>query len=157
MDEQVTNDMEWETEDLVPPSVRAAQLAGGRRRLDGRPYPLGVPSTDPTALAAELAATRALLACGAPAEVVAVVSTLVHDLGGALVPARYADPATTLPVDISLGLSEPMLPVADPISVAAMRLSAVLPEFLEAARLVLVRMHSALPGPAADGLRGDAS
>lgn len=70
-----------------------------------------------------------------------MVSTLVHDLGGALVPARYADPGTAVPVDISLGLSEPLLPFADPISVAAMRLGAVLPEFLEAARLVLDRLR----------------
>ncbi|WP_164860598.1 GGDEF domain-containing protein [Rhodococcus sp. X156] len=71
----------------------------------------------------------------------AIVSTLVHDLGGALVVARYADPATTVPLDVALGLAEPLLPCADPVSVAAMRLRAVLPEFLEAARLVLSRMR----------------
>jgi hypothetical protein len=139
----------------VPPSVRAARLAGTRKRETGRAYPLGVASSHLTALGAELAATQALLRAESADEVAAIVSTLVHDLGGALVPARYADPATTIPVDVSLGLTEPFLPSADPISVAAMRLGAVLPEFLEAARLVLVRLSSGRPGSAADPSAGD--
>ena len=127
--------------DAVPPSVLAAQRAGGRSRHERRAYPVATASRDPEALAVELAATQALVRAQSAAEVGAVVSTLVHDLGGALVPARYADPGTAVPVDISLGLSEPLLPFADPISVTAMRLTEVLPEFLEDARLVLDRLH----------------
>lgn len=133
-------------EDAVPPSVLAARQAGGRgRRSDNdRAYPLTATSRDLEALGAELAATQALLRAESAAAVGAVVSTLVHDLGGAVVPARYADPATVIPVDVSLGLTEPLLPYADPVSVAAMRLGAVLPEFLEAARLVLSRLQGEL-------------
>lgn len=127
------------TDDPMPPSVRAARLAG--QRHNGRAYPLPLVPPDPACVAAELAATQALLRVSSADEVRTIVSTLVHDLGGALVPARYADPSTAIPVDVSLGLSEPLLPVADPVSVAAMRLSAVLPEFLEAARLVVARVQ----------------
>lgn len=133
-------------EDAVPPSVLAARQAGARaRRSDNdRAYPSPPPSQDLEALGAELAATQALLRTESAAEVGAIVSTLVHDLGGALVPARYADPATVIPVDVSLGVAEPLLPFADPVSIATMRLSAVLPEFLEAARLVLSRLQGEL-------------
>jgi diguanylate cyclase (GGDEF)-like protein len=133
-------------EDAVPPSVLAARQVGARaRRSDnGRAYPLTAASQGLEALGAELAATQALLRAESAAEVCAVVSTLVHDLGGTLVPARYADPATVVPVDVSLGLSEPLLPFAEPVSVAAMRLNAVLPAFLEGARLVLSRLRGDL-------------
>jgi hypothetical protein len=93
------------------------------------------------ALAAELAATQALLRATSADEVAAIVSTLVHDLGGALVSARYADPAMALPVDVSLGQSEPLLPYADPVSVSSMRLRTVLPGFLEAALLAQSRLR----------------
>lgn len=130
-------------DDALPPSVLAAQQAGARpRRRKGRAYPLTPSSDDPKALVAQLAATQALLRAESAAEVSDVVSTLVHDLGGVLVPARFADPRSALAVDVSLGVGEPMLPSADPVSVAAMRLSAVVPEFLETARLVLSRLQS---------------
>jgi diguanylate cyclase (GGDEF)-like protein len=129
-------------EEAAPPSEVAARQAGlGRREGGGRAYPSPALSQDPLATAAELAATQALVRCESAAEVSAVVATLVHDLGGALVLARYADPSTVVSVDVSLGLSEPLLPYAEPVSVAMMRLNAVLPAFLEAARLVLSRLH----------------
>ncbi len=59
-------------------------------------------------------------------------------------PARLADPASSLPVDVSLGLSEPLLPYADPVSVAAMRLAQLLPEMVEVALLVVVRLRGEL-------------
>ncbi|MRK03195.1 diguanylate cyclase [Aeromicrobium sp. S22] len=126
---------------LVPPSVAAARPAHARHD-SGRAYPPGTNSQDTSAVGAELAATQALLRAQSADEVGAIVSTLVHDLGGALVVARYADPAMTVPVDVSLGLSEPVLPFADPVSVAAMRLGAILPDFLEAARLVISRLQA---------------
>ena len=133
-------------DDAVPPSALAAREAGARpRRIDsGRAYPATPASGDLEALGAELAATQALLRAESPAAVGAVMLTFVHDLGGVVVPARYAAPATAIPLDVSLGLSEPLLPLADPVSVAAMRLNAVLPEFLEAARLVLSRLQGDL-------------
>lgn len=56
-------------------------------------------------------------------------------------PARLADPACTLPLDVSLGLSEPLLPYAEGVSVAAMRLAQLLPELVEDARLVVTRLR----------------
>lgn len=140
------DDVEPRPEHGLPPSVRAARHAGARarREKDGRAYSLPDPSQDVEALGAELAATHALLRAESASEVASVVSNLVHDLGGAVVPARYADSATVIPVDVSLGLSEPLLPFADPVSVTAMRLSTVLPEFLEVARLVLSRLQGEL-------------
>jgi diguanylate cyclase (GGDEF)-like protein len=137
------DDMGLPSEDALTPSVLAARQAGAqtRRRDRGRAYPPTAASHDPTALGAELAATQALLRAESTAEVGDIVSTFVHDLGGALVPARYADPATVIPVDVSLGLSEPLLPFADPVSVESMRLGSGLPEFLEAAQLVLSRLQ----------------
>lgn len=126
----------------MPPSVRAAQAhaESQRHRDDARAYGLPTRSRDVEALGAELAATHALVRARTPDDVTRVVVTLVHDLGGALVPARYADPAVA-PIDVSLGLSEPMLPHADPVSVAAMRIGMVMPGFLETARLVLHRLQ----------------
>lgn len=92
---------------------------------------------DHDALSAVLAATRALLRTTSPTHVTDVVATLVHDLGGGLVPARLADDGTAVQIDVSLGLSEPLLPWAEPVSLAAMRLTTVLPGFVEDARLVL--------------------
>ncbi|WP_159085851.1 hypothetical protein [Aeromicrobium chenweiae] len=142
----MTDDNGAGPEHAQPPSVLAARLAGTPQRHDGRAYPVGGAVLDPAATSAELAATQALVRAASATEVSAVVSTLVHDLGGALVVARYADPATAVPVDVSLGLSEPVLPCAEPVSVAAMRLAAVLPEFLEAARLVLSRLPDRTAG-----------
>lgn len=142
----MTTQPEPRPEGAVPPSVLAARRAGVRTRHSDtdRAYPLPAPFHDLEALGVEIAATQALLRTESAAEVHAIVSTLVHDLGGALVPARYADPASVIPLDVSLGLSEPLLPYADPVSIAAMRLGAILPGFLEAARQVLSRLHGEL-------------
>ncbi len=93
------------------------------------------------ATAVRLAATRALLTAVTPEEVAAIVSTLVHDLGGGLVPARLDD-GSMLPLDVSLGLSEPKLAWAEPVSVAAMRVESVLPSFLEDAKVALHRLQA---------------
>ena len=132
-------------EDAVPPSVLAARRGGARTRWSdlARAYPL-VASDDRQALCAELGATRALLRAESPAEGGAVVLTLVIDLGGSLVAARDADPARAVPVDVSLGLSEPLLPLADPGSVVAVRLRDILPGFLETARLTLARLQGSV-------------
>jgi len=89
----------------------------------------------------QAAALRALLRATSADQVPPVLATFVRDLGGGLVPARLADPANTLPVDVAFGASEPMLPYADPVSVAAMRLAQLLPEMMEDARLVIRRLQ----------------
>ncbi|HYO40249.1 MAG TPA: hypothetical protein VER39_11385 [Nocardioidaceae bacterium] len=138
-----TPDPEQGPGEALPPSVQAARRAhaAGRRRTARAYAPVAAPG-DPAALAAELAATQALLRAESAEQVAAIVSTLVHDLGGALVSARYADPAMVLPVDVSLGQSEPLLPYADPVSVSSMRLRTVLPGFLEAALQVQSRLRA---------------
>jgi hypothetical protein len=96
----------------------------GRLTAQPRAHPHVVAGEDgdADAAAAQLAATRALLRAGAPEEVAAIVANLVHDLGGGLLPARLDAGGTALPLDVSLGLSEPNLAWAEPVSVAAMRL-----------------------------------
>lgn len=131
-------------EGSLPPAVVAARQArrlAAPRRGGARAYPLVDASADVPALAAELAATQAVLVADTPEQLAAIVATLVRDLGGALVLARLADPASTVQLDVSLGLSEPLLPFADPVSVVAMRLNAVLPGFVERARLALSRLQ----------------
>lgn len=127
----------------LPPSVRAARARRRVRPPDGGPeraYPAVEVGDDPDATAVRLAATRALLTATTPQDVTLVVATLVHDLGGGLLPARLDPRSTALPLDVSLGLSEPMVPWAEPVSLAAMRLESVLPGFLEDARSVLGRL-----------------
>lgn len=128
----------------LPPSVLAAKRdqRAYRRRGGGthRAYPVVDVPDDPEAAAVELAATRALLDVTSPAEAAEVVATLVHDLGGGLVPARLAE-SSSVPIDVSLGLSEPLLPWAEPVSVAEFRLGAVLPQFVDAARRVVNRLQ----------------
>lgn len=127
----------------LPPSVLAARRAKAPVRpvgSGGRAYPAAGEDADDAEV--QLAATRALLVATEPHEVAAVVATLVRDLGGGLVPARLAHDSAALPLDVSLGLSEPLLPWVEPVSVARMRLSRVLPVVLADARRVLDRLHA---------------
>lgn len=132
-------------ETVPPPAVLAAQRTGvsGAARVNARKraYPAVLAVEDQAAVTAQLCATRALLSAGTPQQVADIVMTLVHDLGGAVIPARLADMTCTVPIDVSLGLSEPLLPWADPVSLAAMRLATVLSDFLVDARLVLCSLQ----------------
>jgi hypothetical protein len=134
--------------DQLPPSVLAARNARGSDRPPNgggaRAYLEVVTGEDGDADAAavQLAATRALLTAATPEEVAALVATLVRDLGGGLLPARLDVRGVALPLDVSLGLSEPKLAWAEPVSVAAMRLESVLPLFVEDARVVLNRLQA---------------
>ena len=132
-------------DEQLPPSVLAARRtaphARDRARAAGRAYPAIAVDDDVAAAGPHLAATRALLAAATPDEVAGIVVTLVHDLGGGIVPVRLAGTDVVLPVDVSLGLSEPMLAWADPVSMAAMRLSRILPTFVEDARTVVGRLR----------------
>lgn len=119
-----------------------ASFAARRARrpvVDSRPYP-----TCDDAGRVEALATRALLHAQDPQEVQAVVTTAIHDLGGAVVPA-HLEPDDLLGLDVSLGLSAPLLVVADPLSVAAMELRHVVPQLLEDARVVLRRLPDRRP------------
>ncbi|MGJ7450645.1 cobalamin B12-binding domain-containing protein [Aquipuribacter sp. MA13-6] len=115
----------------------------------GRAYPPTPPAADPDAVAHQLQATRALLRARTRSEVVDILATFVHDLGGAVLPARLGGPGI-LPVDISLGLSEPMLVRIDDISISAMRLENLLVVLLADARHAVARLRpDAAPEPRA--------
>lgn len=122
-------------------AARRSRAAGtSPRPTSERFYAVDAVVDDHEALAAVLPATRALLTATRPEQVAGILATLVHDLGGGLVPARLADD-NALPMDVGLGLGEPVLPWAEPVSLAAMRLSAILPGFMEDALGVLHRLR----------------
>ena len=133
---------------LSSPSRRATQLSRPRAAsaVPGR-RPDGLPDFDTEALKAVYQATRELLRIGKPSDAVAALVTLVHRLGGATTPARLAG-ADALPLDLSFGESEPILPVAEPFSLARLRLEALLPALIEDARHVveLVRWRQRVAG-----------
>jgi diguanylate cyclase (GGDEF)-like protein len=86
---------------------------------------------DTTGDGCALAATRALLTVRSRAEAAGVMRTVIDDMGGCTVPARLAGP-DAIPVDVSLGVGEPMVVlVLDPMDLASLRLARHLPVLVE--------------------------
>jgi diguanylate cyclase (GGDEF)-like protein len=81
-------------------------------------------------------ATRSLLRLRTDGDARRLAEHLVHELGGRLVPVGTDDPSV-IPVDVSFGDGEPMLPAAPPGSVARAVLERYLAPFLLDARHVL--------------------
>lgn len=108
-------------------------------RVSAPASPTSVATGSP-ALVAVHEATRALIATGSPREVVDVVTGLVDTLGAAVVPARLAGP-DALPLDLTFGMDEPLLPAAEPASVPRLHLEVLLPTFLEDARRVVMALR----------------
>ena len=79
---------------------------------------------------------RQLLHADSADQVRAILLTAVHQLGGTTVTADHAD-GLALPVDLTLGQGEPLLPAADPGSVAHMHLERHLPGLVADARQAL--------------------
>ena len=123
--------------DLAAPSGDGDGEGGG----DGSAGPAGsagaaslpVPGIDPGVLRAAYGATRALLFVRSPDEAVDVVVALVGELGGTVAAADGAGP-DGLPIDVSLGERPPLVPVAEPYSLARLRLEQVLPTVVGDAR-----------------------
>ncbi len=88
------------------------------------------------ALSVVLDATRALLWIETAADASAVARDLVEDLGGVMVAAITAT-GDALPVDVSFGVGEPVLPAAPRSSVARMLLERHLPIFARDAQRAL--------------------
>lgn len=105
----------------------------GRRPVVATAYPLPTAGLDPLALEAAYRATRALLYIRTAEHAVDILIEVVLDLGGEVVPAAEAG-ADALPLDLSLGVRSPLLPVADPYSVARLQLERVLPIVVDDAR-----------------------
>ena len=112
------------------------------------PVPLSA-GLDAGALEAAYAATRALLRIRKPAQAGRILARLVRELGGEVVEAEHA-PAEALPLDISFGEGPPLLPVAEPLSVARLHLERVLPTVLDDARH-MVLLTRRLDPPRAGG------
>ncbi|MFL5881544.1 MAG: hypothetical protein ACJ782_15970, partial [Actinomycetota bacterium] len=80
-------------------------------------------------------------------EATEILIAAVHRLGGSTIPAAQAD-SWALPIDLSFGEGEPVLPVAEPLSLARMQLEQVLPGLVEDARraVQLLRRSEDLDG-----------
>jgi DNA-binding transcriptional MerR regulator len=92
-------------------------------------------------------ATRGLLYITSAREATEILVAAVHRLGGSTIPAGQAD-SWALPIDLSFGEGEPILPVAEPFSLARMQLEQVLPGLVEDARraVQLLRRSEDLDG-----------
>jgi DNA-binding transcriptional MerR regulator len=86
-------------------------------------------------LAAVHETTRAIVHAATPADVVAVLAGFVRGTGASLVHAQIDD--AVLPVDLSFGEGPPILPRAEPMSVARMTLEGALPALVEDARRLI--------------------
>jgi hypothetical protein len=91
--------------------------------------PVDVP---PDTVPAVDAFRRDIVAAATDAEVVDALLRLVVALGGQIVRARTVDPHV-LPIDLSLGVSTPLLAEAEAASVARLALEQVLPGAVEVA------------------------
>jgi diguanylate cyclase (GGDEF)-like protein len=101
------------------------------------PPPQRRPEPSPDhALSAVLSATRALLWIQTPADVAAVARDLVSVLGGRVVPARLAA-GDAVPVDLSFGAGEPVVPAVPGTGNARVLLERHLPAFVRDAQRVL--------------------
>ena len=123
------------------PSGRAATVRQRRRTATAAGQP------DWELLETAHQATRALLYITSAREATEILIAAVHRLGGATVPAERAD-SWALPIDLSFGDGEPILPVAEPLSLARMRLEQALPGLVEDARraVQLLRRSEDLDG-----------
>lgn len=91
-----------------------------------------------------------------PQEAQRVLVRVVRQLGGGVVAARAHD-EWTLPVEIALGDGEPQVAIAEPWSVARLRLEQALPRLVEKARHVLSRLGPPELMPEGDAGRRTAS
>jgi DNA-binding transcriptional MerR regulator len=123
------------------PSVRAATVRQRRRTAAAAEQP------DWEALQTIHQATRGLLYIISAREATEILVAAVDRLGGSTIPAGQAD-SWALPIDLSFGDGEPILPVAEPFSLARMQLEQVLPGLVEDARraVQLLRRSEDLDG-----------
>jgi DNA-binding transcriptional MerR regulator len=123
------------------PSVRAVTVRQRRRTQAAAGPP------DWEVLQASHLATRALLYITSAREATEILAAAVQRLGGSTTPASQAD-SSALPIDLSFGEGEPILPTAEPFSLARMQLEQMLPELVEDARraVQLLRRSEDLDG-----------
>jgi GGDEF domain-containing protein len=97
------------------------------------------PATQLHLLDVTLAAQRAMLRARTPDQVVAALELATSRLGGTVAPAHVAGPEA-LPLDLALGVRDPLLPCADPEDPARARLEQVLPGLVEDATQTVQRL-----------------
>ena len=114
------------------PVAAEESIGDGDSANEHPPVPLGAD----VALSVVLNATRALLWIETAADASAVARDLVEDLGAVTV-AALASTDDALPVDLSFGVGEPVLPAAPRSSVARMLLERHLPIFVRDAQRAL--------------------
>jgi DNA-binding transcriptional MerR regulator len=121
--------------------VRAATVRQRRRTVSA----VGQPDSE--VLQTVHQATRGLLYITNARETTEILVAAVQRLGGSTIPAGQAD-SWALPIDLSFGEGEPILPVAEPFSLARMQLEQVLPGLVEDARraVQLLRRSEDLDG-----------
>jgi DNA-binding transcriptional MerR regulator len=85
-------------------------------------------------------ATRALLYITNAREATDILVDVVRRLGGSTAPADQAG-SWALPIDLTFGEDEPVLPMAEPLSVARLRLERLLPGLVEDARRAVALVH----------------
>jgi diguanylate cyclase (GGDEF)-like protein len=123
---------------VADPASRGA--AAGEEYGGSMPAPPPGPSpaelSPDAVLTAVLDATRALLWIESPAAVAVIARSLVSSLGGRIVPADGSTP-DALPVDVSFGVGEPVVPAAPRAGVARMLLERHLPPFIRDAQRAL--------------------
>src|SRR4051812_29443131 len=93
---------------------------------------------DRESLAVGYRATSELLRITGPEDAAGVLIQAVIDLGGTTVPARLAGD-DALPLDLSCGHGEPLLPVARRGTATRARLKSILPALIEDALIAVVR------------------
>jgi DNA-binding transcriptional MerR regulator len=149
--EQALRDLPAETEAAGPPSeslaTGQAEASAGPRAASGssglqvraatvrqrRRTAAAAGQPDREVLETVHQATRGLLYITSAQEATEILAAVVQRLGGSTIPASQAD-SWALPIDLSFGDGEPILPVAEPLSLARMQLEQVLPGLVEDAR-----------------------
>jgi hypothetical protein len=132
--------------DLVRAEVKTpAELEAEYNESDG-PLVSHIPA-DEAATAIAYDATRRLLRCRTPRQVASVLSALVRQLGGVILPPDPGDPRI-LDLDISMGEGPPMVAAAEPYSVARLCLEEVLPGAVDDGRRAVRLLRAAAAGAA---------
>jgi hypothetical protein len=128
---------------LVRAEVKTPAELEAELRAEEAPLfpPVGTLTVDADALAAAYQATRAILSAVSEKEVTVILATLVHRLGGAVVPASRRGP-DTLAIELTFGGGDPLMVAAEPVSIARLRLEELLPSVVDDARAMVGRLRS---------------
>jgi hypothetical protein len=111
----------------------------------GKPAPVGDPlptaGLDREALEAAYRATRSLLHISQPADALDLLVRLVRELGGEVADPGQGGP-DALPLDLDVEGVPPLVAVAEPISVAQLRLERILPTVVDDAHRAVALLRN---------------